>query len=448
MALSPLRRSLAWGLTFFSVLVTSSTLFAQSQPVALDTLPVTQPAATPVQPAAESPYEAGISPSEGAFVRTRDRAWSMRMGVLTQVRFSASSTPDPSRALEFVPVLGRLILQGTVGAPWLRYFTQIEFAGQQSPAAMGPVPPSPRLLDVYFEAQPTDAFGVRAGLTRVPISRQWIIGLHKTLLFDRSDANLFFRNHGPVAQGSPAGTPLMPPWDRDIGAYVFGTPFNGKLEYFAGIFNGNGALFGRNNQPWLMPAARIAINPLGRMAAEETTALSNAHQPLRLQFAASAFYNQYGTTRTPDATMPTVIERDREGQLMVELEATMHVAGVYLSAEGYARDRHTSGPNGFDNRHMELGTTVTAGWMFVPQRLELAARASVVHTNMSVVASNRQSYDLALNGYVFGNNLKLQLRYTAALSDAPLMGGIPSEMISIPGGLLVHTVGLWSQLQL
>ena len=393
----------------------------------------------PAASASAGDFEVGFTPADGAFVRTHDRSWSLRIGLLWQLRATVSSTPDPTREVEFVPVLSRFYFQGTVVQPWIRYFAQVELAGQQNPYPAAPIAEAPRLLDFYVEAQPHDAIGVRAGLFRPPYTRSWIAGLQRMAMLDRTDANAFFRNHGATIGGSMPGTTPVVPWDRDLGLMVFGTPADGLFEYYAGVFNGNGFLLGRNEADSVMPMVRLAVNPLGRMAYDETPATSNPHQPFRLQVGVSGYYNHYRALYT-DAMMTA--QSGHEEQFTFGGDVTAAFETVYLSTEVYFRNRMTV--DGL--RHDEVGAMGIASWMLLPPYLDVAARFSIIDPNLSVSGDLRQVYDAGINVYPAGNNLRLGLRYTASLNDATFLGGAPGAPFMVPPGTLVHSVGLWSQL--
>ena len=388
----------------------------------------------PAATAAAGDFEVGFTPSSGAYIRTHDRSWELRIGLLWQFRASFSSTPDPSREVEFVPVSGRFLFAGNVAQPWIHYFVQVEMTGQQNPYPAAPGVEAPRLLDYWLEAQPHEAFGVRVGMMRPPMSRSWIAGLNRQALFDRSDANGYFRNHGEAPSGSVPGTNPEVAADRDIGVMVFGTPGDGIFEYYAGIYNGNGYLLGRNANNSVMPLVRFAANPLGRMTYDETGALGNPHQPFRMQVGVSGYYNHYGVTYT-DPTDPTMSPTaGTEEQYTLEGDLSAQFESVYLTTELYYRNRLTADMN----RHDEVGATGIASWMFLHPYLEAAVRFSLVDPNLANAGDFRQAYDVGINVYPAGNNLRFGLRYTASLNDA-IAGPVPA-------GTLVHTVSLWSQL--
>jgi hypothetical protein len=378
----------------------------------------------------------GATASGGIYASTE--TFKLKVGTLIQARVSASSTPDPTRKVEFVPVLARLYLQGTVGAPWVKFYLQPEFAGQQSPTPEAPIPPAPRLLDVWVEAQPSPWFGVRLGVMRPAFSRSWINGLQRSLMFDRSDANLFFRTHGPIPEVS--GSDVQPTlfWDRDIGATIQGNPFDGVLEYSLGVYNGNGPLFGRNGDPWIMPMGRLAVSPMGALEYDETRAVSDANAPWKFQVGVGAYHNRYRV----EHVNPGFQSEGSESQRTVEADATIAGEGVYLSAEGYLRSRRLA--TGESNE--ELGATGLVGWMFWAPYLEVALRLSYVDPNREAENDLRHVYEAQLNYYQFGNNLKLGLRYSWGNNQAPVTAAGPGASVILPAGTSVNTVSLWTQL--
>jgi hypothetical protein len=397
--------------------------------------PSPSPQTTKAAPA-EQPLM-GASVSEGIYARSSDGALSLKVGTTLQLRFNASSTTDPSRRVEFVPVLARIYVQGTIGAPWLRFVVQPELAGQQSPEPMAPVPPAPRLLDAWVEAKPSEWIGVRLGMMRPLFSRSWINGLQRAILFDRSDANAFFRNHGPITEVSGSNVEQTLPWDRDIGVSLMGEPLDGVLEYSVGLFNGNGSWFGRNGDQWVMPMARLAVNPLGVLDYDETLALSNPNAEWKFQLAVGAYENRYRV----DYLNPGFDMDGTEEQRTLEADITMAGTGVYLSAEGYLRSRRLT--NGETNE--ERGATGLAGWMIWSPHLEVAGRVSYIDPNRETKNDLRRVVDAQLNYYHFGNNLKLALRYSWANNQALIVGGVPGSPAIVGPDASVSTLALLTQ---
>lgn len=385
-----------------------------------------------------SEMSAGFNREEGAFLRSTDSRFSLRIGALLQTRLSASTTSDPSRKFEAVPIFGRFYLQGSVGEPWLRYFVQTELVGQQSPYPVAPIAPAPRLLDAWVEVQPASWFGLRLGAMRPVFTRSWIVGIQKALLFDRTEANAFFRTHGPLLQASAPGTQPTVPWDRDIGVQVSGAPFGGILEYAIGVFNGNGFMLGRNADPGVMPVARIAINPLGQVSYEETTAAANPDSPLGIQLGVAAYENRYNVDVVNGQGTALL---GTEEQKTIGTDLTIYGATVHFSAEGYLRSRRTA----IGARHQERGLMATLGWMFFAPYLEMATRASFVDPQVGATRDVRRVYDVELNYYHLGNNAKLGLRYSLGHNQMPSPGGAPGLPFTVPANETIHTASLLTQ---
>jgi hypothetical protein len=381
---------------------------------------------------------AGFGRNEGAFLRSEDGRFSLRVGGLMQLRLSGSTTSDVARRFDAVPI-ARVYFQGNAAESWLGYFIQAELAGQQSPIPDAPIPQSPRLIDAWLDLQPASWFSLRAGMMRPAFTRSWIVGLQRMLMFDRTDANAFFRTHGPLPQVSARGTQLTVPWDRDIGIQASGAPAGGYLEYAMGVFTGNGALMGRNGDKDVMPMARIAINPLGPVAYEETTAVTNPDSDLAIQLGFAAYQNRYHVDFVDELNQLTSAT---EEQKTLGADVTIYGATVHFTAEGYLRSRRVA----TGDRHKERGLMATLGWMFFAPYLEMAARVSLIDPRVGVERDIRRVYDAELNYYHLGNTFRSGLRYTLANNQASAIGGAPGAVYTLPANETTHTVMLLTQL--
>jgi hypothetical protein len=361
---------------------------------------VVTPSGLPAVEARVDDVEVGFNAIEGAHIRTSDRAWSLRIGVLFQlgVRLTSPSAPDP-RA-EFVSIWQSIYMLGNAVFPWLHYLALVDFA-----------PPHP--YNAWIEARPHEAFGVRLGFYRPWFTRPIITLLPFLLLFDRGDATRSF---------SPVGYPL--------GATVYGTPAGGVFEYYLGVHDGNAATNEPAGAPSAMPVVRLAVSPLGAMTYDETTAIANPRRPARFQVAVAGSFVRH--VRVATATVAALTE----DLWTAAADATLAVETLYLSGEIYYRNRRVEAGPTSD----EIGATVTLGWMFLPPYVELAARGSLVDPNLLVQGDVRQVYDVVANFYPGGvNTLKLQLRYSLAINDAPITVGGPSAPTVISGGVPIHS---------
>jgi hypothetical protein len=85
--------------------------------------------------------------------------------------------------------------------------------------------------------------------------------------------------------------------------------------------------------------------------------------------------------------------------------------------------------------------------MFASPHWELAARASFVDPYVGQDDDTRKVYDAGVNYYHWGNNLKMELRYSYAKNELPFPGGgTPSAPFTVPANQVVQSVTLLSQL--
>jgi len=334
---------------------------------------------------AEPDVEVGFSPDDGADVRTPDRAWSLRVGLLVQMRYQLSSTPDPTQESTFVVRMVRPALRGTVLAPWIRFFVQPELAG-----------PSARLLDLEVDLVPHEAIGLRVGQFLTPFSRTFTTPVPRLLFPDFAQANEVFRA------------------DRDTGAMLHGAPFAGVLEYAVGVFDGNRIDRGGNDDERMMYMARVAVSPLGAVSADETPHLG-AHTPFRFSVGANGYLGE--TTLVETATDPvtgaSVTTRTLEENQTAGADLQIRWETLVLQAELYYRATHLADGTERD----AIGGYAHAAWMFFWPWLDVAARVSVVDSDLGSAADLQTVYEAMVTFYALGNHLKLSLRYAAATSE-------------------------------
>lgn len=345
--------------------------------------------------------------AKGVTVRTGDDLFSITGTVLTQQRFDVRMLDGDLSSAGFQVRMVRPVLRGHLFRKWIRYFVQPELAG-----------PTPQLLDLQFDVQPTEAFGVRFGQFLTPFSRTFTTPVPLLLFPDFSIANDVFRA------------------SRDTGLLFYGTPFGGRFEYAVGVFNGNGINKAANDNTAFMPMARIAWNPLGGVKYDETPALAGS-SPTRLGFGLNGYWNKVSRTQqVVDPGSLKTIEQVLPDQrnTTVGADVVLHTGFWTVQAEGYHRRLQESGKGD----QSALGGYVHASRLFPDTKLELAARANLVNQSLAKDDLVR-SGELLGTWYVSGNNLKLQARYALIDADTTfqkLGAGIHNQLTLQIQGLL------------
>lgn len=361
---------------------------------------------TPVQ-AQEAPAQTAPAPAPNVpdadpwLLHTRDGRFTLKFGALIQMRYMRSDAEKRSEQNTFKVQVVRPQLRATLGKPWITVFIQSELANV------------PQLLDLELTLHPHPSFGLKVGQFLTPFSRTFFTPVPKLLFQDFSEANAFFRA------------------DRQTGAMLFGTPFHGILEYYCGAFNGNRINQSGNDDDKLLFLGRLAVNPLGAVAYDETPALAGA-QPFRFAVGVNGYWGRVPhvppnapafprAPTTPDMEADLPDPRDETQTVGVDL--LLHWWLVSLQAEWYHRDL-TLGASGQRVR-AQGGYVHLSGFLWWPY-LETAARLSVVDPNELTRRDQTVIYEGALNLYGIGNHLKLHLRYAHFERPASMTGERPA----------------------
>lgn len=335
--------------------------------------------------AAEVASAPPAAPIDPYVLHAADGRFTLRIGAQIQFRYTASDSKNKGERTLFNMREVRPQLKGQIGVPWITYFIQPELAG------------TPKLLDLELTAQPWKFAGVRIGQFLTPFSRTFYTPVPKMLFPDFSLANDFFRA------------------DRETGAMLFGTPLNGLLEYYAGVFNGNRINNVANDDNKMIYVGRVAVNPIGKVTYDETPGLAGK-MPLGLGIGFNAYRAEVpakaaplpaGVTppaTTPPATMP----KGTDYNTTLGADITLRYWYATLQAEGYYRFSDPKYTATFTSRGGYLHASSFVFWPY----LELAVRISYLDPNLDKPRDSTKAYEGMLNVYGFGNNLKLNLRYT------------------------------------
>lgn len=324
-----------------------------------------------------------VGPEDGLNVSSADGNFALRFGALIQTRYEARWFDGRLSASSFEMRAARPQIRGHIFRPWIRFFVQPEIANM------------PRLLDLQIDVQPSEAIGLRIGQFLTPFSREFMTPGSLLQFPDYAVANSIFRA------------------DRDTGAVVYGTPFGGRFEYYAGVFNGNGINRNGNDNRSMLWMGRIVLSPLGRVEYTETPGLTPG--PFRFSIGLNAYYNTVTLTEQVVDPMTSMLATHRIGDQNIVtggIDFAMHFGRWMFQAEGYYR--RTSGVDG--SWHDAWGCYAQTG-LFVSPRFELAGRLNIVDLDSIHDGGVIAGAEAQAAYYLLGNHLKIALRYMALYGE-------------------------------
>lgn len=294
---------------------------------------------------------------------------------------------------------GRIGVEGFAYDPRLEYQVQMELAGS-----------SMSLKRAFFNYRLRGAdVQLRAGKFKVPFGRQQLTSSFQQQAIDRSLVSDEF------AKGD------------DDGVMLWGLPAGGRLEYYLGVFNGEGN--NRNSQQdaadqW---AARLAWSPLGKVS-YTGPALDAPARPL-VSFGANAnlnggwLYEVNGTAgmqapmETCTAAGCTRDDGDDARILTLGADAALRYRALSWSGEVFRRT--------VDPRQAALDEQVWRGWytqvgvMVLPARLETGVRYGRLDPSDTREMDRVREVTPFASYYLRGNDLKVQADYTFLSTETP-----------------------------
>ena len=360
------------------------------------TLPLPEATLTPPG----SSVRVTASAKDGFSITSADENWGLRVGGVFWANFTDSIYLN-AHAPHFSIPLARLQLRAHLFRPWLRLFFQPEFSV------------APRVLDLEFIVQPWEQLGLKVGQMQPAFSRAWLSPVPKLQFQGFTPANTFFRP------------------DRQAGALVFGSFFGGRLEYFAGVFDGVGINRTANDNPHLMWNARVAgtlfgtpANTKAHVKYDETAHLSGDAPPT-LMVGIDGYVNRVTNPATGANGGAEVVE-----QQVASADLSFTWQRFFAQAEGYLM-RSVPIANSLSPETLRSGFDFQAGFFLIRSVLELAGRFSWLHAANNIAGHWLVQGDGQLNYYVAGNNLKIGARYSATYAHTGFSTFLPG---------LAHTV--------
>ncbi len=227
-------------------------------------------------------------------------------------------------------------------------------------------------------------FQVTVGQFKVPLGRQELTSSNKLEFADRDLLS------GEFTRG------------RDIGIQLWGELAKGRLEYRAGIFNGNAASRLENDNDTYQYNARVTFQPWGDVKYSESDFESAGHPLL----AVSAQYERNNLHHATNA--------DDYDTRILGGDVVFKYGGLFAFAEYFGRHRvpETSAPFDSDGFHGELG------YMLIRDRLEAGARYARYDPSSLIPKNDRSEVGGVVNYYLRKHLLKLQADYRRLRDEA------------------------------
>lgn len=358
---------------------------------------------TPLPPAAaenseDSEDEADTSDEERIRVYYADHAThfdmegaEIQLSHRVQVRFTHQDPPDDLRLPgttgpgqgkgSFRIRRAKTTFEGWFWKPELTFELQLNWA-EPEPGASTETP----LEDGYlrWDASKTGAFTIRVGQFKVPLGRQEMSTSSGLQFVERSFLSYEFTR------------------GRDVGLEVSGRVAGDKLEYRAGMFNGNPASRLENDNSKYQYNGRLSFQPFGRVRYRESD-FETTDKPLLAIDAEFESNNLHGATNAND--LDTTI---LGGALMFKFKR-FSLFGEYFDREREPEEGASYKSNGY---------IVQSGMFLVRNRLEVAFRWAGWDPTDQIAGNDQHELGGALNYFIQGHALKVQADYREIRDDA------------------------------
>jgi polyhydroxyalkanoate synthesis regulator phasin len=327
---------------------------------------------------------------KGAYIKTTDDQFSLRARVRTQGRFRYRSREEQDDDASFDVRRARLLFDGNVLYPWMKYGTQVTLEGG-----------SAALRDAWIEAAYFDYAKPRIGQYKVPFDREFLTSAFSLQLIDRSIASSAFS------------------LQRDIGVQLSGKFFQDQLNYAVGMFNGSGANQSNQDQNF-MYVGRLVYTPFGSYPYSQG-ALDKPSSPKLAIGAAGAYLPGLEPGERKSLAGPlgntNIVPVNSD---VYQLTADLAFKYQDFSFEGGYQFRNIDPekPTPFGEESAQ-GFYLQGGYFVIPKEFELAARYSWVNPDNpnSKNNNNQQEYTGGLSYYLYGHSLKLQANYSFFRND-------------------------------
>jgi len=324
---------------------------------------------------------------KGFYIKTDDGKFLLNIGAVTQFRWSYYSPDLFDDTSEFKIPLLRPMLFGHIWDPNLQFKFVWETRDELE------------LKDGYFDYVAYKFASIRGGQYYVPFNREQLTEPFDLQFVDYSIVNDYFT------------------YDRDLGI-EFHKQFAGdKFEYAFGIFNGNGPNTWENDNNKYMYAFRFGVYPNGYVKYVQ----SSLEDPddLIWGFGAALNYNTY---------------TEWQNESPFDTEAFSATGDITLRYRGLSFETayifRNIEPKDIDMANFDsTGFVVQAGYLFVPEKFEIALRFAVVDPNKDIEDWRNKEFTAGWNYYFRMHYLKFQMDYSRLLTEEPGISDVKDDRI-------------------
>ncbi|OHB99051.1 MAG: hypothetical protein A3G70_02330, partial [Planctomycetes bacterium RIFCSPLOWO2_12_FULL_39_13] len=246
------------------------------------------------------------------------------------------------------------------------------------------------IRDFYVYWTPFAELNTKLGYFKVPFNQQRISSSAKLLLQDRAIASEAFDQ------------------DRDYGFDIYGKPFHGYMEYHAAIFNGAGENpedrgTNDNLDNELMYVLNLRYNPFGKYDYVDETDLKYCDK-FKASIAGSVVFN----AKKEDEKLEDTDSIAGVGELSMKYRGFTWHNEYFVMSEDPEDGGDTLNSDGFFTQ---------AGYFILRDRVEVAARYSMLDPDNDVSNDLEKEYTAGINYYFRGHRSKIQADFGHYVTD-------------------------------
>ncbi len=346
------------------------------------------------------PCELGYK--KGFFFRTRDDKFFMKMTGRIQMRYGYTDHDNKSGEEDDSSFRLRRARLKWDGYAYKHFKYKIELAlksqgTKSTSSADEDKAKAVELIDWWAEYKKYPFAKIRFGQWKVPFNRQRVVSSSKLQMIDRASSQDEFT------------------MDRQVGAMVSGNLFGKKLEYYAGIFNGNGrneSKNGNNEHLYILRGSYNIFGDFGKGIGEQISDLAWSETPKAHISGAIAFDNAADESITLDGGKVAMSDVDRTS---VVGEYGFKYKGFSTSAEAYWRKYDNIGGKSV----IDKGFFVQGGYFITPKHLEVTARYSLIDFDNRREKDAVRETALGVNYFFKGQGKKLQFNFIRIDNEYP-----------------------------